>query len=783
MYSFKDYLNKNLIEISSDDRNILNSRIDNIKDEENRSQGLDNLFKNKQRLVISFGSPEIKSIIDQLTDFYEERKDSVTLSFNWEDKELSIISKNPNAGKEITNKDTGEKMTIPDLSTQKISIAKAMKQAHLDPKLIDWFSVFANDEMVSRRERRMVALASKNDYSIIISRHPVDILRMSDFPKIQSCHSPDGNKYSCAKQEAIDGGAIAYLVYTQDLKNIDLEDDEIFEDPDRNVYGIDKPLSRLRIRRFTSKFNDVETDQPFDIGIPEDSTYGMRHPSFIDQVSDWLRKEQSDIIKRNGGREKFRIKNFVLRGGNYRDSEDGALFNSYFQDRLDRGNTGWEFEGSEHMIDQLEQLRTEIEEIHELWNGKFKHCYTGWSELDYYDDNNNEFNYSCEGFVPIVIDMDLYSQPDEKDITGSWNDKGNSLLKFLSNYNIDSFDRDKTHINNNSEGHLEIQLGVDGDSDEDYRNRTDLGRDPNAYDEFCDYMYREYDQKYDDIKKLVEIWFKINYASNEPAAVGLLEKFKNNEIQFANFEFSENLDKDIDEAEVLFYLTATAKIKVTDPIMAGSQNNRISGPEEKTNFSYSYDMIGKMVNKMFKGVMDATYKGEKQQLKLPFTSNDMSNKQMQLPFKTDTSNSPLNFYDPKIGVNDKSENKYRLHQNALPQIFISAMPHFYITATVTFYFNITDDKKLVQQALLNAKVYDRNWQSLIENAELAINRAQDVRRFGRNNYYNYDQNKQAYLLGKKFTPDSPNQLMQGKANEKEKITYRDQLPYNPYPGR
>ncbi len=166
MYSFKDYLNKNLIEISSDDRNILNSRIDNIKDEENRSQGLDNLFKNKQRLVISFGSPEIKSIIDQLTDFYEERKDSVTLSFNWEDKELSIISKNPNAGKEITNKDTGEKITIPDLSTQKISIAKAMKQAHLDPKLIDWFSVFANDEMVSRRERRMVALASKNDYCL-----------------------------------------------------------------------------------------------------------------------------------------------------------------------------------------------------------------------------------------------------------------------------------------------------------------------------------------------------------------------------------------------------------------------------------------------------------------------------------------------------------------------------------------------------------------------------------------------------------------------------------------
>ena len=44
-----------------------------------------------------------------------------------------------------------------------------------------------------------------------------------------ACFSPDGNKYSCAKQEAIDGGAIAYLVYTQDLKNIDLEDDEILE--------------------------------------------------------------------------------------------------------------------------------------------------------------------------------------------------------------------------------------------------------------------------------------------------------------------------------------------------------------------------------------------------------------------------------------------------------------------------------------------------------------------------------------------------------------------------
>ena len=78
-------------------------------------------------------------------------------------------------------------------------------------------------------------------FSIIITRHPVDVLRMSDFDEITSCHSPASRAsayqsyYKCAVAEAQGHGAVAYVVETEELLsatntgNIDSAEQEIQE--------------------------------------------------------------------------------------------------------------------------------------------------------------------------------------------------------------------------------------------------------------------------------------------------------------------------------------------------------------------------------------------------------------------------------------------------------------------------------------------------------------------------------------------------------------------------
>ena len=96
-------------------------------------------------------------------------------------------------------------------------------------------------------------------FSIIITRHPIDVLRMSDFDKITSCHSPASRQnayqsyYKCAVAEAQGHGAVAYVVETEELLsatntgNIDsaeqeIQEGEIFAD-DKRPFKLTLPSS------------------------------------------------------------------------------------------------------------------------------------------------------------------------------------------------------------------------------------------------------------------------------------------------------------------------------------------------------------------------------------------------------------------------------------------------------------------------------------------------------------------------------------------------------------
>jgi hypothetical protein len=200
--------------------------------------------------------------------------------------------------------------------------------------------------------KKNIDKAIGNQYSIIVTRNPIDILRMSDFEDITSCHSPPsrggaGEYYKCAVAEAHGHGAIAYVVETEDLLlatntgNIEsaeqeIQDGEIFGDTTRmGGAGFDiEPVSRLRLRqvryyrhqeqsalmkkygtigdlmdldiseeekdaliariRASGEFNPYEG---IELAVPESRVYGSLIPGFHKRVLQWAQENQSEQLK------------------------------------------------------------------------------------------------------------------------------------------------------------------------------------------------------------------------------------------------------------------------------------------------------------------------------------------------------------------------------------------------------------------------------------------------------------------------------------------------------
>ena len=193
--------------------------------------------------------------------------------------------------------------------------------------------------------------AQTDEYSIILTRHPIDVFRMADFDAIESCHSPPSRGgpseyYKCAVAEAHGHGAVAYIVKTDDLltatdtttieeaEKMINEDEEIFEDDERYLKsGSITPLSRLRLRqvRFYRKdeelglakkyatLDDLPDDLPpeelralvqriqqagevnpyngIQMAIPEDRIYGASIPGFRERIMNWAREHQKEQMR------------------------------------------------------------------------------------------------------------------------------------------------------------------------------------------------------------------------------------------------------------------------------------------------------------------------------------------------------------------------------------------------------------------------------------------------------------------------------------------------------
>jgi 8-oxo-dGTP pyrophosphatase MutT (NUDIX family) len=164
-------------------------------------------------------------------------------------------------------------------------------------------------------------------YAVVISQHPVDVLRMSDFgPEgIQSCHSEGSDYFRCAIADAMRAGAIAYLIDGDDYKEAEehLGDHELFADRDRGVSGI-RPIARVRLRRLDNPKLATQ-GKPLALLVPETRIYGKSVPGFLNTVITWAR----DIQKSHPVfSKKLWLGNFVRRGGSYSDSSEHTMFNN-----------------------------------------------------------------------------------------------------------------------------------------------------------------------------------------------------------------------------------------------------------------------------------------------------------------------------------------------------------------------------------------------------------------------------------------------------------------------
>jgi len=294
------------------------------------------------------------------------KKLRIVMPLEQDQKINNLISKLEELGYEVDYEDLVNKKTaykrIKTQQGEKLRPEKVGKilQTSNSRELLDWWQ--KNSENLKNNEMGS---------SIIISRSPIDILRMSDHDGISSCHSPDGSFYKCARQEARTGGAIAYVVKNSDLRGVNIQEKEIFKDSDRDVDGI-VPLERLRLRRLT--------DGSLDLLLPELRTYGIKNVGFLDTIKKWAKTNQENALSNIDPVDGY--KSFKLKGGSYQDSDTGRVWSNFFDVNVT---------GTKRSQDEDEEDEDESGDLYERAESTLEDHRRSWSHIDVSLDQSEQY--------------------------------------------------------------------------------------------------------------------------------------------------------------------------------------------------------------------------------------------------------------------------------------------------------------------------------------------------------------------------------------------------------
>ncbi len=242
----------------------------------------------------------------------------------------------------ILREDTPEDIALKTKTVLDVFSFHVLSHPQLNLERIDLFlnkTTIKNEMILKICEKYLFeyATASKEGNYIIYTRVPRDVVRMSDFPNLKSCHTPvypdepaeDRMYASCATQEASSkGGAVAYLfkgnvLSKETISKLESSNEEFMKDPRRNIDGL-IPLSRLRVR--TIGILD-DSGKEITLHVPDSKVYGTVYQVFIDSVYNFLKELQANqlaaIANISGG---IKLK---IYGGGYTDSSLAVKINSF----------------------------------------------------------------------------------------------------------------------------------------------------------------------------------------------------------------------------------------------------------------------------------------------------------------------------------------------------------------------------------------------------------------------------------------------------------------------
>lgn len=431
--NFKQYIN----EISKRD-------LENI--DLNRNLLFNNIFGDKLRVVIPLGEDlETREFMDELEDLgytvtYSDLVHKKVIYKKIKTKE-GTKERAEKVGKVLQNeiKKLSVRSPAVNLSRDGMLLAALQKsgQEYIKKytKMLDWWQ--KNSENLKN---------SDSGSSVIISRSPIDLVRMSDHDNISSCHSPDRSHFKCAKQEAKTGGAVAYVVKNSDLKDVDIQKPELFEDEERKIEGI-VPLERLRLRRFSKG--------EIDLLVPEIKTYGTSNVGFYGKVKQWATDSQKDTLEKLDPEKDY--ENFDLKGGSYQDSRADKIWSSFFDNSVIGHKTSLDDEEEENEDDD------DGDNIYDAAEAQIRRHARAWQHFsvhhDIYDENTLDYSAYCSFSIP----RKLFT------LSNDWKDKNYREIKKVIESNIDIYSISDVELNDEDEKDCIFNISVQND-DPDYQN-------------------------------------------------------------------------------------------------------------------------------------------------------------------------------------------------------------------------------------------------------------------------------------------------------------------------
>ena len=338
---------------------------------------------------------------------------------------------------------------------------------------------------------------SQDKYVIIVTRDPIDILRMSDFNQITSCHTPPSrgggdSYYKCAVAEAHGHGAIAYVVEKEKLlestasdtiedaeKYIFEYDGEIFADDIRGSHiGLSTellPVARLRLRQVRAQVHHgmgAPSMTVTEVAVPETRVYGLKIPGFRDRVFEWAKESQATMIESIP-----EDATWIKYGGSYEDNNIKGLLHALTGRELERVGQNTETEDS---IDDdvllgglVRRTEQECEDFADYWNGMYQAC-----EVD--------FNVVDDGGGGIYIDISasMQIQWDESEWASMPNDVSDALSELNDmGWGWASANQFTTHLRRVEE-RIVLKFSIDPEGLPDF-GAQGFAYDSGNFEDFC----------------------------------------------------------------------------------------------------------------------------------------------------------------------------------------------------------------------------------------------------------------------------------------------------------